>query len=343
VVSELRMTNRLLAAIATRGLEARDAVLLLDAVGMSSPQIASVLRMKASTARVLLHRARKAEGGRATKTPSLRDALVAKKSWNKQQLSARVRQISKAVPMTAADAQAIVAHQEGIRIDRFLKGEDLERVQGLIARLNGAEGVAAASRSTPAAPRRGGSQARRGGPAPRPRGLTFPGEIKIENPLLPESKLLEAKAMAEIYPLLYVIENSMRELVQRVMRAKYGADWWSTEMSKGKLRGIKDKAELRQQGETKNSWHQRRGAHNIDYTDFSELRDIILAKQDDFFPDVLGDRAWFEQFMRELVPSRNVVCHMNPLDQHNIDDVVRVKAVRWLRVITERQAHIPSP
>ena len=178
----------------------------------------------------------------------------------------------------------------------------------------------------------------------RTRTLVFPGTFTLTDPLLPEGKLREAREMAAIYPLLYVIENSIREVVQRVMRAKYGADWWNTALTSGKAKQVKLTSAQRQDSEVRMSWHQRRGAHDIDYIDLSELRDIILAKQDDFFPDVLGDnRAWFEQFMRELIPSRNVVCHMNPLAQHNVDDVVRVKVTRWFTLLTERRAHIPGP
>lgn len=60
MVAELRTANRLLAVLATRGLEQRQAVLLLDAVGLQPRQIAEVLEITPNSARVALHRARKA-------------------------------------------------------------------------------------------------------------------------------------------------------------------------------------------------------------------------------------------------------------------------------------------
>ena len=34
--------------------------------------------------------------------------------------------------------------------------------------------------------------------------------------------------MAErVYPLLYVFENSVRDLIELVLKAKYGNDWWT--------------------------------------------------------------------------------------------------------------------
>lgn len=60
VVAELRRSNRLLAVLATRGLDQKESVLLLDAVGFQPRQIAAVLGVTANRVRVALHRARKA-------------------------------------------------------------------------------------------------------------------------------------------------------------------------------------------------------------------------------------------------------------------------------------------
>lgn len=276
-------------------------------------------------------------------TSSLRDALVKKTSWTKQQLSARVQQLRKQLPMTTADAQAVIAHQERIKIDRYLDADALSRVQSIMAKLdasakgNGAAGSGpSASRGKVPATKRG-----LGSGSPRSRTLIFPGTFTLADPLLPEVKLREAREMAAVYPVLYVLENSMREVVQRVMRAKYGPDWWDTALTGGKVKMLKTNSDLRRERELQTSWHQRRGAHPVDYIDLVQLGEIILAKQDDFFPGILGDnRQWFEQFMRELVPSRNVLCHMNPLSDHNIADV-RLKAARWYTLITERRGSIP--
>jgi hypothetical protein len=73
--------------------------------------------------------------------------------------------------------------------------------------------------------------------------------------------LAEATAMARVFPLLYVLENSIRELIKRVMSAKFGEDWWNTELNKGKLKNVHQKAETRMLSEKKSSWHQKRGAH----------------------------------------------------------------------------------
>ena len=41
-----------------------------------------------------------------------------------------------------------------------------------------------------------------------------------------------------LYPILYVLENSMREVVRRIMRAQFGDDWWDKHLVCGKLKTI---------------------------------------------------------------------------------------------------------
>ena len=69
VIAELRMSNRLRAILATRGLETKEAIAVLNAAGMTSQQIGEVLGANPSTVRVALHRARKARGGRPGTRP----------------------------------------------------------------------------------------------------------------------------------------------------------------------------------------------------------------------------------------------------------------------------------
>ncbi len=259
----------------------------------------------------------------------LRRALLEKLGITPQALSQRVTRKKASLPMSTQDATCVIAHEQGLPIDRFLPEEDLTRVRSLVAM------SASTSESVPAKR----SAAKKS--ANRPIEIRFPKEFRLKDPVLSKQKIEEARQMAEVYPLLYVLENSIREVIRRVMSGKYGEDWWGTEFTRGKVKGVRDKANTRRDQElTKQSWHQRRGDHPIDYVDLRDLLTIINARQSDFFPDVITDRDWFTQFMRELEPSRNVLCHMNPLDDLNVKDV-RQKLERWNRMITERQANIP--
>ncbi|HEU4587205.1 MAG TPA: Swt1 family HEPN domain-containing protein [Gemmatimonadales bacterium] len=231
--------------------------------------------------------------------------------------------------MDTKTAQAVLAHQRGIPLHRYLDREAVAEVQRVLPLLNGAAASAAEpAHNAKAVARRG--RGRAAGPA-KARRIVFADGFDYEDPILPEAKLHEAREMAAVYPMLYVLENSMRELVKTVMQERHGVDWWDTALTSRRARSAKAKADSRRTGENNRRWHQRRGAHPIDYTDLSDLGELILAKREDFFPDVLGggdSAAWFEQFMRELEPSRNVVCHMNPLSAPNVSDV-GVKLHRW--------------
>lgn len=263
----------------------------------------------------------------------LRADLIAKTGWSKQVLSARVQALRRIAPVSTPIAQAVIAHQRGLQLHRYLDEATLKRVQEALPLFSRSVGSAPAASSRPKGKRTSGNNAERV--------LVFPSQFKTSAPLLSDEKIREAKEMASLYPILYVIENSMRELIKRVLAAKYGGDWWHTALTGGKAKSMRDNADARRNKEDQMNWHQRRGAHPIDYVDLGDLGTIIAAKYDDFFPVILGEsRPWFDQFMRELEPSRNVLCHMNPLDRHNAADL-KVKAERWRSLISGSLSRIP--
>lgn len=137
--------------------------------------------------------------------PILRTALLEKAQWTKQQLSARAVQLRKAMPMDLETAHAVIAHQHGMKLDRFLSPLDLAHVRHVLTQLNGA---VAGSQRAPAAPplagRQGASGRTRAGratPSSRgPRPLVFTNMSPLRDPLLSATKLQEAQEMAAIYP-----------------------------------------------------------------------------------------------------------------------------------------------
>jgi hypothetical protein len=130
-----------------------------------------------------------------------------------------------------------------------------------------------------------------------------------------------------------VLENSMREVVRRVMRARYGGGWWETQLVSGKLKSAYHTANSRMTTEKRQRWHQRPGDDPLDYIGLDELGDIITGKQEAFFTDMLAtDIDWFRHFMKELEPSRNVLCHMNPLSPTNARDLT-TKLERWEELV----------
>lgn len=150
----------------------------------------------------------------------------------------------------------------------------------------------------------------------------------LTNPILPGRILKEAKEMSEkVYPLLYVLENSIREVILRVMRNKHGENWWE---KKGPKEIIKE-VQKRKETENENPWHGRRGSHEIYYTDILHLGRIVQNNWADF-KNILPDAQWLTLKLGEISHSRNPVSHMNPLKENDINRI-KVFFTDWQNII----------
>lgn len=260
----------------------------------------------------------------------LRRALLDKLGTSRQALSQRVKaRKAQGLSMSTQEATCLIAYDVGIPIDRYLDSESLAAIRHLQSQANSG-GVRAPEK-----------RQRKNNSTSGVRDIRFPGEFKATDPILPTKTLNEAVAMAKLYPLFYVLENSMRELIRRIMKDAHGDDWWDTQLTNAKLRKVHERAADRMKDETtKKAWHQRRGDHPLDYVQIEDLEQIIVSKFSTF-ADIIEDREWFVHFMKELKPSRNVVCHMNPLDSVNTNDI-KVKVRRWESMIKTKLSKIPE-
>jgi hypothetical protein len=84
----------------------------------------------------------------------LRRALLEKLGITRQALSLRVKKIQQHMLITTTDATYVIAHQNGIALDRFLAPELVERVMALLPSVP----------VIPTRPRRGGPPRKQGGP-----------------------------------------------------------------------------------------------------------------------------------------------------------------------------------
>lgn len=270
---------------------------------------------------------------------TLREVLLQKTGWDVKGLSARVVRLRSQTPMDTSVAHAVLAHQAGINIARYLDPAGLQAAQQAIQSLGALGARATAPRARPS--RSPGREGRVGTPQGRATGISVTTDgYKLADPLLPDEILTQAKAMAAEYARLHVLENSIRNVVQRVMRHEFGPDWWDQVMLRGSLKGVAEKAANRQKSEGQARWHQRRGEHPLDYTDFAELGQIIRAKQELFLPRFGVKIDWLNSFFDELTPSRNVVCHMNRLKEHNITGLTS-RAGQWREMLEQQRAEIP--
>ena len=141
--------------------------------------------------------------------------------------------------------------------------------------------------------------------------------------------------MAELYPKMYVFENSIRTVINRMMTAKHGPDWWSKRVSTG----VKNKVQGRKEKEAKAPWHGTRGTHDIYYSDFADLKDILVKNWAEF-EGMFPNQAWITVKLEELEPARNTLAHHNPVptkEQTRFD----VYFDDWAKLIGAKKDQIP--
>lgn len=148
-------------------------------------------------------------------------------------------------------------------------------------------------------------------------------QVKNTN-ITPQGKLInstminDANKNANLYPELYLFENSLREFIKAVLSKKYGSNWWDTQVKKE----IRDKVEGRMRKEALNPWHGKRGIHPLNCTDLSDLTNILRNHQAEFaifFKGVTGRLTWLTQKLDEIYLTRNNIAHSSPLKSQDIN------------------------
>ncbi len=225
----------------------------------------------------------------------LRKALLHKLGITPQALSQRVgRMKTQHGPMSTEEATYVIAHLEKIDISRYLDAGTVDTVRRLVPK---------SSHPAPAAKPTTKSV--------KQTNVTIGAALRLIDPLLPNAIISDAKAMAEkVYPLVYIFENSIREVIRRVLYAAYGKDWWDTAVPADIVKAIAPR--LRK--EESAHWHGKRGAHAIFYSDTDHLRLIISAQWAHFAP-LFPNEAWVTQRITEINVSRRVIAHCNPLSE----------------------------
>ena len=158
---------------------------------------------------------------------------------------------------------------------------------------------------------------------------TDPRAVQRVLPLEDFSSEIRRSAMKALpaYLAFFCLENAIRELVVERLSENHGADWWA-DRSSAELR---KKVEQRQGKEGDQRWHVRRGEAEIYYTDFGDLKILIINNWADF-EDLLPDQHWLSARLDELEASRNVIAHSNLLDQRELNRI-RMYLEDWIRQV----------
>jgi hypothetical protein len=260
-------------------------------------------------------------------TKELREHLQKKLDIGPRQLRRLVAAKASQLPSTNQQAVFVLAHENGLRLSNYLTPEQIAEVRGLVQGRPAPASTSPTSRSRSAATRKS---------SPRTVAMNIGTNKYGAIPGLKASHATEAKAMAEkVYPYLYVFENSVRDLIELVLKAKYGDDWWNTAVP-GKVRDAAD--ELKEQ-EKKDTYHGKRGRRDLDYLLLTQLWKIINHKWKDFEPLFPPGKHWVQSMIEnDMNVSRRPIAHMNPLDKDDIKNVEQAfrKWVRNLQAVADQ-------
>lgn len=129
-----------------------------------------------------------------------------------------------------------------------------------------------------------------------------------------ENIVTEAKSMAAVYIAIASFENSAREFVVKILQEKHGENWWEISVSEK----IRKKAESRKEEEDKIKWHNQRGESLINYTEITDLANI-MSNNLELFEDFIISIDWVKQIFHTIDRSRNVIMHSGKLGTYDIE------------------------
>jgi len=158
-------------------------------------------------------------------------------------------------------------------------------------------------------------------PEKRVAGVRFAATPNIPEINLPAEKASEAKRMGEVYPYVYVLENSVRELIRTTLEASHGTDWWDSCAPKEAV----SKAAERQDKQGKSRYYGTKAPHPIYLVDLDDLRNIMIRNWKDFepiLPKLPNTQAWVVNVLQMIEEIRNIIAHNNPISN---DDEQRLK------------------
>ena len=219
---------------------------------------------------------------------------------SRQAVEAQEKTIKKRYgPFSDEVALGIVAHKAGVDISKIVSEKEI-----LVSIQNALDRIALLKSDTPPNKTR---------TIVRTITVNIGKDLSLSDPLLNKQILQDAQSMTVVYADIYVFENSVRDVINRVLTKNIDFDWWS---SKAVKKEILDKIQDRIDNENRNPWHGRRGAHPIYYSDISDL-EYLMRRHWGYFRDIFPRFAWVSEILEKVMISRNVIDHHNPLSKRD--------------------------
>jgi len=146
----------------------------------------------------------------------------------------------------------------------------------------------------------------------------------ITNDEILKSAALE---MSQYYTLFYALETSIRKIIVEVMEHKYGRNWWNTAVNFA----IRENAEKMMKIEM-DTPHAKRSDHLIDYTLFSNLKNIIINNWQTFEPKFNKNQKAIDEILTDINRLRWPIAHCTPMPEDEVERLL-LRLRDWCRAL----------
>jgi hypothetical protein len=145
-------------------------------------------------------------------------------------------------------------------------------------------------------------------------------------PFVNSSRVEDMKSMMRAYAHLFLMENSLRGLIEDVLSKKLGPDWWN----KAANAAMKKKHEDRKANEEKKKWAPARAEFGPLYAlDWSDLV-TLMRKFEEYFEPAIKDIKFLHR-LEDLGSFRNVVAHNGALRDEDDFNLIRIYYNHWIK------------
>jgi len=239
-------------------------------------------------------------------------------------------------PMSDEVAACVLADQIGLNLNRYdLAPETFPEVRRVKALIRESETQTAKSvpKPTPKTTKT---------PTKRPINVNIAQKFKLTDHILPKDILKDAEEMTEVYALIYVLENSMRELIIRVLTHYHGEGWWDDPTVVPPEINTNAQNRKNKEREKGVAWHGRRAEniHLIHYTYMGDLVSII-KKNWDLFEPIGIDKNALDLTTKNIRTTRDISMHCNPISEADKKDLEHYFSI-WERTLKNNRHLIPE-
>ena len=125
--------------------------------------------------------------------------------------------------------------------------------------------------------------------------------VLSKDPLTPKKLISDAKEMSEYYTLLYILENTLRNLIRHVFKSE--ANYWKLKVNPTIQDDVKRIIE-------KEKYFEEGRQDELEYAHLDFLKQIIVKNWSEFSAEINeNDKTKFINEIEKFLPCRNAIAH----------------------------------